>query len=55
MIDRVRDEHILEIMLKIEASASFARARALLRNEIAEVRARSDCRGVTIICDVDVQ
>lgn len=55
MIDRVRDEHILEIMLKIEASASFARARALLRDEIAEVRARSDCRGVTIICDVDVQ
>lgn len=55
MIDRVRDEHILEIMLKIEVSASFARARALLREEIAAVRGRSDCRGVTIICDVDVQ
>lgn len=55
MIDRVRDEHILEIMLKIEVSASFARARALLREEIAAVRERSDCRGVTVICDVDVQ
>ncbi len=55
MIDRVRDEHILEIMLKIEVPASFARARALLREEIAAMRERSDCRGVTVICDVDVQ
>ena len=54
-VERVRDEYIMEILLKIEVAASFARAKAILREEIGAVRQSTDTRGVTIICDVDVQ
>lgn len=55
VVDRVKGEHIMEILLKIEVAASFARARSILREEIAAVRGDKSLRGVTIICDVDVQ
>ena len=53
LIDRVRNEHRIEISLKIENSASFARARAILAEEVHEVRLSKQASGVTIICDVD--
>lgn len=55
VVDRVRGEHIMEILLKIEVAASFARAKSILRDEIATVRKTTDSRGVVIICDVDVR
>ncbi len=55
VVDRVRGEYIMEIMLKIEVAASFAKAKSILRDEISAVRRQTDARGVTIICDVDVQ
>lgn len=54
LIDRIRREHRIEIMLKVENNASFARARAIVREEIAALRTQPSIRRVTIICDVDI-
>lgn len=54
LIDRVRGEYRVELMLKIEVEASFARARAILREEIAKLREIKEYRTLTIICDVDI-
>ncbi len=54
LIDRVRGEYRVELMLKVEVESSFSRARAILREEIAKLRSDKECRNVVIICDVDV-
>lgn len=54
LIDRLRGEYRVEIMLKVEVAASFARARAILREEIHKLRGERKFRNVTIICDVDI-
>jgi primosomal protein N' (replication factor Y) len=54
LIDRVRGEYRVELMLKIEVEASFARARSILREEIARLREVRDYRNIVIICDVDI-
>ena len=54
LIDRVRGEWRVELMLKVEVEASFAKARAILREEIAQLREEKEYRNVTIICDVDI-
>ena len=53
LIDRVRGEYRVELMLKIEVESSFSRARAILREEIAHLRENKSYRNITIICDVD--
>ncbi|MBR2351621.1 MAG: primosomal protein N' [Alistipes sp.] len=53
LIDRVRNEHRVEISLKIETSASFARARVILAEEVQRIRLNKCFGNVTIICDVD--
>ena len=52
-VDRVRGEHIVEIMLKIESGASFSRARQILREIIAELLQHRDYRHIVTICHVD--
>lgn len=52
-VDRVRGEHIVEIMLKIESGASFTRARQILREVLEEVMHRSEYRNIVTICNVD--
>ncbi len=54
LIDRVRGEYRVELMLKIEVESSFSRARAILREEIAKLRTNKQFHNVTIICDVDI-
>ena len=54
LIDRVRNEWRVELMLKVEVEASFSRARGILREEIARLRENKAFRNVTIICDVDI-
>ena len=55
LIDRVRGEYRIELMLKVEVESSFSVARGILREEIAKLRENRDYRNVTIICDVDIQ
>lgn len=52
-VDRVRGEHIVEIMLKIESGASFARARKILREVLDEVMHKKEYRKIVTICNVD--
>ena len=54
LIDRVRGEYRVELMLKVEVKASFSRARAILREEIARLREDKSYRNIVIICDVDI-
>lgn len=54
LIDRVRGEWRVELMLKVEVESSFAKARAILRDEIALLRTTKEFRNITIICDVDI-
>ncbi len=54
LIDRVRGEYRVELMLKVEVEASFARARGILREEIARLREDKSYRNIVIICDVDI-
>lgn len=53
LLDRMRGEYIVEIMLKIEVEASFARAKQILRECIDALRREPELRKTTIICDVD--
>lgn len=53
-VDRVRDEYITEILLKIEGGASMSRARMLLRGIMAETLRRAEYKYLTVICNVDV-
>lgn len=53
-VDKIRDEYIVELLLKIERSASSLRARALVKEEIAKF-ARGEFKSVTILTDVDPQ
>ena len=53
LIDRVRGEYRVELMLKVEVESSFSRARAVLREEIAHLRENKNYRNIVIICDVD--
>ena len=54
LIDRVRGEYRVELMLKVEVEASFSRARAILREEIELLRSNKEYRNIVIICDVDI-
>ena len=54
LIDRVRGEYRVELMLKVEVESSFARAREILRDEIDKLRTHREYRNVAIICDVDI-
>jgi primosomal protein N' (replication factor Y) len=54
LVDRVRGEYRVELMLKIEVSASYAKARAILGEAVASLRRQPKYRSLTIICDVDI-
>ena len=54
LIDRVRGEYRVELMLKIEVEASFSRARAILKEEIFKLRSDKSYRNIVVICDVDI-
>ncbi len=52
-VDRVRNESIAEILLKIESGASMSRARELLRAALDTMMGRPEYRKLTVICNVD--
>lgn len=53
LIDRIRGELIVEIILKIEVTSSFAQARATLAEQVEALRKDDKFKNVTIICNVD--
>lgn len=54
LIDRVRGEYRVELMLKVEVEASFSRARTILREEISKLKSDKSYRNIVVICDVDI-
>lgn len=52
-VDRIRNEVIAEILLKIESGAPMSRARMLLREVLDEISRRGECKYLTVICNVD--
>ena len=52
-VSRVRNEYIREIRLRVEATANIRRAKQLLREQINDVQSLPDCKGTTILADVD--
>ena len=54
-VDRVRGEYLATLLLKVEAGASLARAREAVRGILDRVVKSPECKGVTILCDVDPQ
>ena len=54
-VDRIRDEYIVGLMLKVESGASMARARMLVREAQRDVFGKGPFKSVTVVCDVDPQ
>ena len=52
-VSRVRNEYIREIRLRVEAKANIRRAKQLLNEQITYVQSLPDCKGTTILADVD--
>lgn len=53
LIDRIREEYIVQIIVKIENGASFARAKEITSEHITALRRNADYKGITVICDID--
>ena len=53
-VDRLRNEFIAEILLKIESGASISRARTILRETTAGISRQPQYKNLTILCNVDV-
>lgn len=52
-VDRIRDEYLIGLLLKIELGASARRAREMLRDELAEFAAHPEYKSITVVADVD--
>lgn len=54
-VDRVRGEYLADLLLKVEAGASFERARRILRETLDRLSRMPEYKGIKIFCDVDPQ
>lgn len=54
-VDRIREEYIVEFLLKIESGASASRAREVLREVLRHTLGVKEFRTVGCSCDVDPQ
>ncbi len=54
-VDRIREEYIVEFLLKIESGASASRAREVLREVLRETLGVKEFKTVGCSCDVDPQ
>ncbi|MEG1672934.1 MAG: primosomal protein N' [Alistipes sp.] len=54
-VDRIRGEYLVGLLLKVEAGASFARARKLLAEQLAIFSKEATYKSITVIINVDPQ
>lgn len=54
-VDRIRNEWLLRMILKIESGASSVRARKILAEELARLRGEESFKPITVVVDVDPQ
>lgn len=55
LIDRIRGEYIMQILIKIEVGKSIARGRELLRSSLNRLSSHTEYKSVTVAIDVDAQ
>jgi primosomal protein N' (replication factor Y) len=53
LIDRIRNEYIVQIIIKIENGSSFARAKEIVSEQIRALQKSPESKGITVICDID--
>lgn len=53
LIERVRNQFVMEILIKIEKGLALAKFKTLLRDELDEIKATKIFKGVTVVVDVD--
>lgn len=54
-VDKIREEYLIGLLLKIESGSSMAKAREILKKELDEIHQDTSYKSVTIICNVDPQ
>lgn len=52
-IQRVQNQYVRQLTLKIESSANYATAKQMLREQLLYVQSLPSCKGVNIVVDVD--
>lgn len=52
-VDRIKNQYVREIRVRIETAANIQRAKRLIADQIAYTLAQPDAKGTTIIPDVD--
>ena len=52
-VDRIKGEHLLSFLLKIESGRSFAQARRLLAEEMARLLSDARYRSVKVVCNIE--
>jgi primosomal protein N' (replication factor Y) len=53
LVERIRNQYAMEIMIKLEKGISLAKFKEALRQELDTFQTKSVCKGVQIIPDVD--
>ena len=53
LIERVRNQFVMEILIKIEKGLALAKFKNLLREELDEIKATKTFKGVSVVVDVD--
>jgi primosomal protein N' (replication factor Y) len=53
LIERVRNQFVMEILIKIEKGLALANFKTLLRDQLDEIKASKIFKGVTVVVDVD--
>ena len=53
LIDRIRNEYIVQIIIKIENGSSFARAKEIVSEQITALQKSPESKGISVICDID--
>lgn len=54
-VDKIRGEHLLSFLLKVERRQSFAAAKKLLAGVIEKLHADRQYKYITVVCNVDPQ
>ncbi|MBE6188867.1 MAG: primosomal protein N' [Rikenellaceae bacterium] len=53
LVDRIRQEYIVQIIIKIENGASFSRAKEIVAQHLTALQKSPTTKGLTTICDID--
>ena len=53
LIERIRNQFVMEILIKMEKGLALAKFKTLLRDELDTIKATKIFKGVTVVVDVD--